>query len=77
MGVRLGGRNVYAGRTEHRPGLGDGPAPSVADVARSARLSGAVATAALVLTVGHVAARPMRRRLYAAVRDRLASGGAR
>jgi adenosylcobinamide-phosphate synthase len=77
MGVRLGGRNVYAGRTEDRPGLGDGRAPSVADVARSARLSGAVAAAALALTAGHVAARPMRRRLYAAVGDRLRrpSGG--
>ncbi|MDQ1678085.1 MAG: adenosylcobinamide-phosphate synthase [Actinomycetota bacterium] len=78
MGVRLGGRNVYAGRTEDRPGLGDGPPPSVADVARGARLSAAVAVGALVLTAGHVAARPMRRRLYAAARDRLAarSGGA-
>jgi adenosylcobinamide-phosphate synthase len=71
MGVRLGGRNVYAGRTEDRPMLGDGAAPSVVDVGRAARLSGAVAAGALVLTAGHVAARPMRRRLYTAVFDRV------
>ena len=78
LGVRLGGRNVYAGRTEDRPGLGDGPPPSIVDVGRAARLSRAVAAGALVLTVGHVAARPLRRRLYAAVGDRLGhrSGGA-
>ncbi|HEY0360226.1 MAG TPA: CobD/CbiB family cobalamin biosynthesis protein, partial [Mycobacteriales bacterium] len=78
LGVRLGGRNVYAGRTEDRPGLGDGPTPSIVDVGRAARLSRAVAAGALVLTVGHVAARPLRRRLYAAVGDRLGhrSGGA-
>jgi hypothetical protein len=44
-------------------------------VARSARLSGAVAAAALGLTVGHVAARPLRRRLYAAIRGRLGGAG--
>ena len=74
LGVRLGGRNVYAGRTEDRPHLGDGPSPSPADVARAARLSGAVALGALALTAGHVAARPARRRLYAAARAERASG---
>jgi adenosylcobinamide-phosphate synthase len=70
LGTRLGGRNVYAGRTEDRPHLGDGPPPSTVDVARAARLSGAVAAGALALTAGHVAARPVRRRLYAALRAR-------
>ena len=30
LGVRLGGTNVYAGHTEHRPALGDGRAPGSA-----------------------------------------------
>jgi adenosylcobinamide-phosphate synthase len=66
LGTRLGGRNVYAGRTEDRPFLGDGRPPSTAEVTRMARLSGAVAAAALALTAGHVAARPARGRLYRA-----------
>ncbi|NHC45192.1 cobalamin biosynthesis protein [Motilibacter sp. K478] len=57
LGVRLGGRNVYAGRVEDRPELGDGPAPGVADVARAARLSLAVERAALALAVGAAVAR--------------------
>ena len=48
----LGGRLSYAGRTEDRPLLGDGPAPGVHDVARAARLSGAVTAGAAALTVG-------------------------
>jgi adenosylcobinamide-phosphate synthase len=48
LGLRLGGCNVYASRVEERPGLGDGRAPTPADVERAARLSLAVgATAAL------------------------------
>ncbi|MBT8225936.1 MAG: cobalamin biosynthesis protein, partial [Dactylosporangium sp.] len=31
LDVRLGGTNVYAGRVEHRPQLGDGPPPAVGD----------------------------------------------
>ncbi|HLL68649.1 MAG TPA: cobalamin biosynthesis protein [Micromonosporaceae bacterium] len=50
LGVRLGGRNVYGGRAESRPELGDGPTPSVGDIRRAARLSGAVGAAAVVLT---------------------------
>ena len=75
LGTRLGGRNVYAGRTEDRPVLGDGPAPSTPEVTRMARLSGVVAAAALVLTAGHVAARPLRRHLYAAALTRVRARG--
>ena len=47
----LGGRLSYAGRVEDRPLLGDGPAPTVHDVTRAARLSAAVQAAAAVLAV--------------------------
>lgn len=43
LGVRLGGSNVYGGQVDHRPELGDGDPPEVADIARAVRLSGAVA----------------------------------
>ncbi|TNY36829.1 cobalamin biosynthesis protein [Thermomonospora catenispora] len=46
LGVRLGGVNVYGGRSERRPGLGDGPPPGVADIRRAVRLSRAVGVAA-------------------------------
>jgi adenosylcobinamide-phosphate synthase len=39
LGVRLGGRNVYDGRVEHRPALGDGRPPVADDVRRAIRLS--------------------------------------
>ncbi|MGX6602212.1 cobalamin biosynthesis protein [Micromonosporaceae bacterium Da 78-11] len=42
LGVRLGGRNVYFGRSETRPFLGDGPRPSARHLRRAARVSGAV-----------------------------------
>ena len=42
LGVRLGGRNVYFGRSETRPFLGDGPRPSAPHLRRAARVSGAV-----------------------------------
>jgi adenosylcobinamide-phosphate synthase len=61
LDVRLGGRNVYHGRSEERPLLGDGKPPAVADIGRSARLSAAVGAAALAVAVGHAAARPWRR----------------
>jgi adenosylcobinamide-phosphate synthase len=48
----LGGRLSYAGRVEDRPLLGDGPAPGVHDIARAARLSGAVTAGAAALAVG-------------------------
>jgi adenosylcobinamide-phosphate synthase len=52
LGVRLGGRNVYFGRTETRPLLGDGPRPSAGHLRRAARLSGAVGSGAVVLAAG-------------------------
>jgi adenosylcobinamide-phosphate synthase len=48
LGVRLGGRNVYAGRVEHRPELGDGPPPQPEDIPRAARLSGVVTVGAAI-----------------------------
>ncbi|HEU5419609.1 MAG TPA: cobalamin biosynthesis protein [Streptosporangiaceae bacterium] len=45
LGIRLGGTNSYAGRTEHRPELGDGRAPEPADIARAIRLCRAVTAA--------------------------------
>jgi adenosylcobinamide-phosphate synthase len=47
LGVRLGGRNVYQGRSEVRPFLGDGPRPEARHIRRAARLSEAVGLAAL------------------------------
>jgi adenosylcobinamide-phosphate synthase len=46
LGRTLGGALSYGGRVESRPLLGDGPAPSVDDIPRAARLSAAVALAA-------------------------------
>jgi len=43
LGVRLGGRNPYPGGVAERPALGDGRAPTCADVRRAARLSAATA----------------------------------
>jgi adenosylcobinamide-phosphate synthase len=51
LGRTLGGRLSYGGRGEDRPFLGNGPAPDVADIARAARLSGAVSLAAAGLAV--------------------------
>jgi adenosylcobinamide-phosphate synthase len=52
LGVRLGGRNVYFGRSETRPLLGDGPRPSAGHLRRAARLSGAAGLGAAVLAAG-------------------------
>ena len=52
LGRTLGGRLAYAGRTEDRALLGDGPAPDTGDVRRAARLSLAVAVATGTLAVG-------------------------
>jgi adenosylcobinamide-phosphate synthase len=52
LGVRLGGRNVYAGRVEQRPVLGRrGRAPGAGDIHRAVRLSGLVSAAATALAV--------------------------
>jgi adenosylcobinamide-phosphate synthase len=60
LGVRLGGRNVYFGRTETRPLLGDGPRPSARHLRGAARISGAVGVAAAVLAAGVALARGAR-----------------
>lgn len=49
LGLRLGGRNVYAGRVDDRPIMGDGRPPGRADIARARRLCAAVTAAAAVL----------------------------
>jgi adenosylcobinamide-phosphate synthase len=46
LGVRLGGSLSYAGRTEHRPVLGEGRPPAAGDITRAIRLSRAVTAAA-------------------------------
>jgi adenosylcobinamide-phosphate synthase len=49
LGLRLGGRNVYAGRLDDRPTMGDGRPPVPADIARASRLCAAVTVAAAIL----------------------------
>lgn len=51
LGVRLGGRNVYFGRSEVRPYLGDGPRPEARHIRRAATLSRTVGLAALATAV--------------------------
>ncbi|WP_239157372.1 cobalamin biosynthesis protein [Actinocatenispora thailandica] len=63
LGVRLGGRNVYAGRVDERPQLGDGRRVEPVDIVRAARLSAAVGAATVALTAGHLATAPARRAL--------------
>ena len=52
LGRTLGGRLAYSGRVEERPLMGNGPAPTVDDIPRAARLSTAVGLTAGVLAVG-------------------------
>lgn len=48
LGIRLGGTNTYYGvRTEHRPEMGSGPAPTAQDIARATRLAGLVGLGAV------------------------------
>ena len=61
LGVRLGGRNVYFGRSEVRPFLGDGPRPSAGHLRRAATISGAVGAAAAALAAGLALTRGRRR----------------
>jgi adenosylcobinamide-phosphate synthase len=57
LGVRLGGTNVYAGRTESRPLVGaQGRAPGSADVRRAALLGRYVGLAGAAVAVGLSAA---------------------
>ncbi|MCW2542771.1 MAG: cobalamin biosynthesis protein CobD, partial [Frankiales bacterium] len=51
LGRTLGGDLSYGGKQESRPLLGDGPAPTVDDIPRAARLSALVALAAGGLAV--------------------------
>jgi adenosylcobinamide-phosphate synthase len=57
LGVRLGGRNVYFGRSETRPFLGDGPRPSAPHLRRAACVSAAVGALAAGLAAGAALAR--------------------
>lgn len=61
LGVRLGGRNVYHGRVEERPHLGDGRGPVGRDVRRAVHVSRLVGVAALGLATAQ-AVRAARRR---------------
>jgi adenosylcobinamide-phosphate synthase len=67
LGVRLGGVNVYAGRTERRPEVGaEGRAAGIADVRRSAALSryvGLAGAAVAVAVAGRRVARRVERRV--------------
>ena len=49
LGLRLGGRNVYASRVEHRPQLGTGRPAATGDLPRAARLTRRVGAAATLL----------------------------
>jgi len=67
LGVRLGGVNVYAGRTEDRHELGDGRAPTHEDLARARRLASRVGWASVLVcalgsTAANAATRALRRR---------------
>jgi adenosylcobinamide-phosphate synthase len=63
LGVRLGGPLSYGGVGEVRPALGDGDAPSTADIRRAARLSRAVgAAAAVTCAIARVLLTRVRRR---------------
>lgn len=62
LGVRLGGTNVYDGRVDERPRLGDGRAPAAPDIARANTLAARVAALAVGAAVIAVAARDRGRR---------------
>ncbi|MFD4353723.1 cobalamin biosynthesis protein [Nocardia sp. NPDC058518] len=49
LGIRLGGLTQYRYGTELRPTLGDGPAPTTADLRRAVRMSTAVQVGAVAL----------------------------
>jgi cobalamin biosynthesis protein CobD len=72
LGVRLGGRNVYSGRVEVRPFLGDGPRPDAGHIDRAVRLSAVVGCAALGIAATYAATGRFRRAVARRLRDRLA-----
>lgn len=51
LDVKLGGTNVYFGRSETRPSLGDGRRPGAADIRRAATLSGLIGLGALAIAL--------------------------
>ncbi len=61
LGVRLGGRNVYAGRAEERGTLGRGRAVEIGDLDRAVRLSAVISSASAFLAVAGRALRRGRR----------------
>ena len=52
LGLRLGGRTVYASGAEDRVVMGSGPAPTVADLPRAVLLARRVGVVTLVAVVG-------------------------
>jgi adenosylcobinamide-phosphate synthase len=60
LGVQLGGVLSYSGRTEHRPEIGLGRAPTTGDIARAIRLSRAVTASATALAALVAACGPAR-----------------
>jgi adenosylcobinamide-phosphate synthase len=62
LGVRLGGTNTYGDVVEHRPVMGTGRAPRVADIRRASVLSAAVGLAAAGAAVRLAAVFAPRRR---------------
>lgn len=63
LDITLGGTNRYGERLEHRPTMGDGPAPVPADVPRATALARRVGIVAAVVTAGLGAALPQVRGL--------------
>jgi len=57
LDITLGGTNRYPSHVEHRPHLGNGPAPVPGDVRRTVTLSHAVSRAAAALTIAAAARR--------------------
>ena len=63
LGVRLGGRNVYAGQVEDRAVLGSGSSPRAADLPRTVALARRVSLVTVVgAVVGRLATRALRGR---------------
>ncbi|MCW4602755.1 cobalamin biosynthesis protein [Janibacter hoylei] len=61
LGIRLGGRTVYASGAEDRVVMGSGPAPTVADLPRAITLARRVGTVALAgALAGRLVARALR-----------------
>ncbi|MFI7443225.1 cobalamin biosynthesis protein [Nonomuraea indica] len=74
LDVTLGGVNVYAGRTEHRPEMGDGRKPEVRDIRRAVRLTRVVSLAAAGLAVAAAWSLGRRRQLFCPMRSGARAG---